>query len=177
MQVVLELQEIEARHRRALEVREAAGADDAGLATALPPQVDPGGQAVFGFAEYHEVGFVVDARAGRHVRAADHDRLAGCVGQADEGQGVALLRQHAAGEHHIRPGQIVGCELFGVAVDEAKAPLTRQEGGHGDETERRCRVARADDLAGRPVVPKRAPRKAGDHQQDVGKSARHHATP
>ena len=168
------LEQIETRRRRLGHVDgELLGEEGA---AALPGI--PGGhelrEYVLDLPEHEEVGLPIDSRARGRVRPAEDHRLAVFVRQTDDTQRIELLIDHAAGHHHVGPGEIFPGDVFGVAIDEAKIPMRRQHGGDGDQSERRGRVAGAEQLASFREVPERVRLEAWIDQKHVASARGRH---
>ena len=167
MEVLVEFEQVPARHRRGGDVGLEANALVGAAAQAGAPVCDEGVEQPLGLAKYLEVGGSVGFGRRGDAGAADDHRLAVPVDQVDQHQRVGFLRHHPAGHDHVGPGKIRVGQFFSIAVDEPDVPMLRQHRRDGDEAERCPRVFRADDLAGRPVVPERVGGEAGKHEQDV----------
>jgi hypothetical protein len=102
-----------------------------------------------------EVGCAIDMGARSGIGAADDDRLPVRAAKVDQPQRVGLLRQHAAGENQIGPGNIVARDRLGIAVDEARCPACRQHRGDGDQPQRRRRTANSHKIARFSKAPER----------------------
>ena len=140
------------------------------LAVAAFPGGDEIPDDVFGFAQHLEVRRLVEMRARRGVRPADHDRLVVLMAQLNQAEAVRLLVEHAAGHHHVGPGEVRHFKLFGVAVDELEFPVLRQQRRDRDQTERRGRIARADELARFRVAPERVRHEFRVNEQNAGRT-------
>ncbi len=154
IQILLELQEVEARDRRLGDVDGKFRRHEQALALALVPRRDEFVDDAFDFAENPKIRAFIAVRTRRCVRSADDDGKTACAAHVDKAQRVQLLHQHAAGHGHIRPGEIALGQFLGIAVDEPHIPGLRQQRSDRDEAERSCGVARADKFAGLRKVPK-----------------------
>ena len=163
---MLDLQEIEARHRALGDIdRELFGLEDAVAGACLPGRDELVDDAL-GFAEHLEICFAVKLRHRSHARPADHHRLAPRPAQIDDFDRVEILRQHAAGHDQVGPFEIAVGQRLGVAVDQPNGPFRWQQRRDGDQAERRGRVFRAEEFAGRREIPKCFRTKAGVNHQD-----------
>ena len=165
VEVVLELQQIEARHRRLGDVDLEFLGHEQALAVALLPGRDELSDDVLDFAKDAEIRGLVAVRARRRIGAADHDRQAARAAHFDEFQRVRLLEQHAAGHHHVGPVEIALRKFLGVAVDQPHVPGLRQERRDRDQAERNRRITGAHEFAGFRKIPERIRHKARvDHE-------------
>ncbi len=167
--VILPLQQVEARDRRAGDV----GGEFLGLEHPLAhpaiPRLDERADDALGFAEHPEIGAGIGLARGCRIGPADRHRFVMLVRQCDDVQRIGLLRQHPAGHHQVGPIEIGVPQFLGVAVDEAALPGRRQQRGDRDQAERRRRKARPEDLAGRGEVPERLAAEPRRDQEDVAR--------
>ena len=168
VQVTVEVEEVETRDRRLGHVRLL-------LTTLVGPLFgtgraigEPAWQGDLSLAKHQVVGTAIDVWARRRVGAADHDRLAARLGGIDHLHGGSLLRDHAAGEHDVRPLDLGRVEGRCVAVDQPHLPVIREHGRDRDHAKRRRRVLRADQLTGCAVVPERVRAELRVHEQAAG---------
>ena len=155
VKVLLEFQQIEARHRRLGDVDLEFLGHKHALAAALLPGRDELPDDVLDFAKNTEICAVVAVRTGRCIGTTNDDRQAAGTTHFNKFQGIRLLEQHAAGHHHIGPVEIALGQLFGVTVDQPHVPGLRQQGRYRDETERNRRISRPNQFAGFRKVPER----------------------
>ena len=108
---------------------------------------------VFCLSNNPEVGVGIDVRAGRNIGASNRYGLVPNFAHFDQLERVELLGQHASSHHDVGPCHVCFGQLFGVPVDQAKVPVSRKHRSNRDQSQRGCRIARAAQFAGCPVVP------------------------
>ena len=124
MQVIVEIEQVEARHRAFGHVDGEFLDLEHALALAGFPGRDEGIDDALGFAENAEIGLLINVRGRGDGGSANGDRLAARMAEIDDFQRIALLRQHAARHHEVGPGDILVGQFLGIAVDQAHRPMT-----------------------------------------------------
>ena len=175
IEILLELQQIEARDRRLGDVDGKFRRHEQTAALALVPRRDEFVDDAFDFAQHPKIRAFIAVRARSRVRSADHDGKTAGAAHVDKAQRVQLLHQHAAGHGHIGPGEIALGQFLGIAVDESHRPGLRQQRRDRNETKRSSGVARADQFAGFRKVPKGFRREFRINHQHVAGARRHRA--
>ena len=169
IEILLELEQIEARDRRLGDVDLEFLRLEQALAVAAIPGGDEFLDDVLGLADDAEIRRGIAMRTRADIGAADDHRQAARAAHIDELERVRLLEQHAAGHDHIGPAEIGFGQFFGVAVDEPDIPGLRQQRRDRDQAERDRRIARADELAGFREIPERIRHELRiDHQHVAG---------
>lgn len=75
-------------------------------------------------------------------RSSDDHGLPPGPGGGDDIKRVMLLRQHAAQHDHVGPLKIRLFQVLDIAVHESQLPRLREQGRHGDESERGLSIPR-----------------------------------
>jgi hypothetical protein len=152
--VLREVEQIEARYRRLLHVRLALVAIDLGgrAGSEVGKELR---QRDLALAEHQVARRGVQVRAVRRIGAADDHALAARASRVDQLDAVALLRQHAAGQHHVGPVEHAVVPGVDVAIEQPDLPVGGQHRRDRAQPERRRRVAAVEQLAGLGVVPER----------------------
>src|ERR1700674_3108872 len=155
IEVMLQLQQIEAGDGRLGDVRLAPGRLEHAAAHAGTPRLAERSDDLFGLAPDLKIGALISIGVRGDVGSADDHRLAAGMAHRDEFERVGLLHQHAPGHHQVGPGEIVLRQRFSIAIDETDRPRRWKQGGNSNEAERTRRVPGADDLTRACVAPER----------------------
>jgi hypothetical protein len=167
VKVVIELEQVESRHRTGGNVDLELLRLEPAATFAAPDRRHEILDDVFGLADHLEVGLLIDMRARRDVRPADGHRLAVRLDQIDQLERVELLHQHAAGHDDIGPCDIGIGQRLGVAIDQPQVPVGGKQRSQRDQPEGRCGIARAGGFTGRLVIPERLVEEAWINEEDV----------
>src|SRR6516165_9461666 len=180
MEIIFELQEVEARDRALRDICLPHWRVKDALLGPAPPSRNEILHDLLGLAENSEARAVIDVGRRGDVGPADHDRRAPRAAHLDDSKGIRLLKQHSSGHHHISPVEVCLDQRFGVAIDKPHLPGFREQGGDGNQAERRRRITRPGQFACCPVIPERIgieTRKYHQHLAGVDCHLRNHSVP
>src|SRR6516225_2518297 len=145
-EIVIELDQIVARHRALRDVDLEFLGDENALALAAFPGGDEVLDDLLGLADHLEVRVRVEMRAGGRVRSTDTYWLAMQVGEIDQVDEIRLLVEHTTDHYEIGPVEVRVRQRLSVTVDETDIPMLRQHSGDGDQAEWRRRILCADEF-------------------------------
>ncbi len=127
IEIVLELQQVEARYRAGRDVdRELLGLEDAGAGPALPGAHEIRHDRL-GLADDEELRLGKCLGTGHRVRPADDNRRSAAPRVGHDIHRAHPLRQHAAGHDDVGPVDIFVAQFLGVGIDQAQRPILGQK--------------------------------------------------
>src|SRR5215468_3042406 len=118
MEIIFELQEVEARDRALRNIRLPHWCSKNTLLRPALPSSDEIIHDLLGFSENSEVRAAIDIRRRGDIWAADHDRPSPRAAQLDNAKNIGLLEQHSPRHHQVGPFEVGFGQGFGIAIDE-----------------------------------------------------------
>jgi hypothetical protein len=161
--VAVEIEQVPARGRGLLDVREGVGGVDA-FELAVFQVGEEERQGDLGLTQDQVVDGGKLVRFAGEKRSTGDDRNAEGIAARDDVLGGFLLDDHTSEKDIVSPEEVVVGELGNVHVDQLEIPVLREQGGDGQKTERRCARLFADELESVLEAPERVRKFRVDQQ-------------